>query len=252
MVMKPEPIFAGVETIRKRFGEGLAILLSPQGEALTHRLARSLAAIAPDQPVFALEANGSGRDNGALGLVEIAERHVETLRRAVPDGPYLLAGWSFGGVVAFEIARQLHAAGSEVPLLALFDSWVPVDDGGAGEADGSDDRVDRLPELPAGLDPARVERTVALYRAQLEALRSYRPGVYPGAVTLFRAEHTEPEALARPSNGWEPFVEGGLELQAVAASHHEMLNPPGVEELAAKLRSCIERVVASQQGALHE
>jgi len=44
MVMKPEPIFAGVEAIRERFGPGKAILLSPQGELLTHRLARSLAA----------------------------------------------------------------------------------------------------------------------------------------------------------------------------------------------------------------
>ena len=44
MVMKPEPIFAGVEAIRKRFGEGPAVLLSPRGELLTNRLARSLAA----------------------------------------------------------------------------------------------------------------------------------------------------------------------------------------------------------------
>jgi tRNA (guanine37-N1)-methyltransferase len=44
MVMKPEPIFAGVEAIRDRFGPGKAVLLSPQGERLTHRLARKLAA----------------------------------------------------------------------------------------------------------------------------------------------------------------------------------------------------------------
>jgi len=44
MVMKPEPIFTGVEAIRERFGTGKAVLLSPQGELLTHRLARRLAA----------------------------------------------------------------------------------------------------------------------------------------------------------------------------------------------------------------
>ncbi|HEU5361354.1 MAG TPA: hypothetical protein VFU42_09400, partial [Candidatus Deferrimicrobiaceae bacterium] len=44
MVMKPEPFFSGVEAIRKRFGPGKAVLLSPQGELLTHRLARRLAA----------------------------------------------------------------------------------------------------------------------------------------------------------------------------------------------------------------
>lgn len=43
MVMKPEPIFSGVEAIRERFGPGKAVLLSPQGDLLTHRLARSLA-----------------------------------------------------------------------------------------------------------------------------------------------------------------------------------------------------------------
>jgi tRNA (guanine37-N1)-methyltransferase len=43
MVMKPEPIFSGVEAIRERFGTGRVVLLSPQGELLTHRLARRLA-----------------------------------------------------------------------------------------------------------------------------------------------------------------------------------------------------------------
>src|SRR5690606_29340174 len=54
-----------------------------------------------------------------------ASAYVAALRAAQPEGPYMLGGWSFGGLVAYEMARQLSAAGHEVALLALFDSWAP-------------------------------------------------------------------------------------------------------------------------------
>ena len=61
-----------------------------------------------------------------VGREAIAARHVEALRDALPDGPYLLGGFCYGGVVAFEMARQLHSAGEDVALLALL-GIGPVD-----------------------------------------------------------------------------------------------------------------------------
>ena len=47
------------------------------------------------------------------------------MRRVQPDGPYQLGGWSFGGLVAYEMAQQLRAAGADVALLALLDTVAP-------------------------------------------------------------------------------------------------------------------------------
>lgn len=55
---------------------------------------------------------------------ELAATYIAELRRQQPQGPYQLSGWSFGGLVAFEMALQLTAAGEQVPLLALFSSYL--------------------------------------------------------------------------------------------------------------------------------
>jgi len=57
---------------------------------------------------------------------EIAALYVRAIRSVQPAGPYLIAGWSFGGIVAYEIAQQLHAAGEQAPLLALIDCGAKI------------------------------------------------------------------------------------------------------------------------------
>ena len=56
----------------------------------------------------------------------MAAEYAAAVEAAAPDGPYLLGGWSFGGIVAFEMARQLRERGRPVALLALLDSWSPT------------------------------------------------------------------------------------------------------------------------------
>ncbi len=79
-----------------------------------------------DQPLYALQGtrNDDGRDE--RGVVEVARRYVAVMRDVQPTGPYDLVGYSFGGVVAFEMAQQLAASGEEVGLLALVDSRHPA------------------------------------------------------------------------------------------------------------------------------
>ncbi|MFD0385476.1 thioesterase domain-containing protein [Streptomyces stramineus] len=76
-----------------------------------------------DQPLYALQAAGADPGTTPLGTVEdIAAAYVTALRGVQPHGPYAVGGWSFGGFVAFEIARQLRAAGEEVSRLILLDT----------------------------------------------------------------------------------------------------------------------------------
>jgi amino acid adenylation domain-containing protein len=83
--------------------------------------------LGPDQPLTALQLFDPviAREDLPTTLEEVAGEYVQLVRRFQATGPYKLIGWCVGGVLAFEVARQLVAAGSEVSLLAMIDAWAP-------------------------------------------------------------------------------------------------------------------------------
>jgi thioesterase domain-containing protein/acyl carrier protein len=98
--------------------------------------------LAPPLPVYGLQARGlDGHGEPHRDMAEMAADYMAKIRAVQPEGPYLLAGHSFGGLVAFEIARQMLTARHAVALLAMFDSalWRPADDAvvdlGSGDAE---------------------------------------------------------------------------------------------------------------------
>jgi amino acid adenylation domain-containing protein len=94
------------------------------GSVLCYRdLARHLG---PDQPVYGLQARGlDGRQPYQTRVEEMAAHYLQEIRVAQPKGPYFLGGFSFGGLVAYEMAQQLQAQGEQVAMLALLDAWGP-------------------------------------------------------------------------------------------------------------------------------
>jgi amino acid adenylation domain-containing protein len=83
--------------------------------------------LGPEQPFYALQARGlDGREPPHTRVEEMAACYVEAVRRLQPHGPYRLGGWSSGGWIAFEMARQLNAAGEEVERLVLIDTPAPL------------------------------------------------------------------------------------------------------------------------------
>ena len=88
-------------------------------------LARELG---PDQPSFALQARGlDGQAAPDTRIEDMAAHYVDAIVRAQPKGPYHLGGFSFGCLVAFEMAQQLARGGHEVGLVALIDEPAPVE-----------------------------------------------------------------------------------------------------------------------------
>jgi amino acid adenylation domain-containing protein len=83
-------------------------------------------ALGPEQPFYLLEPYEFEGLAVPPSLEEMAAAHLETLRTVQPEGPYLLGGWCNGGLIAYEMARQLHAQGQTVELLVLMDSDVPA------------------------------------------------------------------------------------------------------------------------------
>ena len=77
------------------------------------------------QRVYALQAKGlSGEVEPHKSVEEMASHYISEIKTINPDGPYALGGFSFGGIIAFEMAKQLKAQGKKVKILALFDSYV--------------------------------------------------------------------------------------------------------------------------------
>ena len=78
-----------------------------------------------DQPVYALQAKGlSGEIEPHDSVEEMASHYISEITSINPEGPYALGGFSFGGIIAFEMAKQLKAQGKKVKIVALFDSYV--------------------------------------------------------------------------------------------------------------------------------
>ncbi|RYZ43248.1 MAG: non-ribosomal peptide synthetase [Myxococcaceae bacterium] len=81
--------------------------------------------LGPELPVFGLQSRGLDGGPVVESIEEMASLYLDAVRSVQPQGPYRLGGWSLGGLVAFEMSRQLRASGETVELLALVDSHVP-------------------------------------------------------------------------------------------------------------------------------
>jgi amino acid adenylation domain-containing protein len=82
--------------------------------------------LGPERPFYGIQARGlSGEGPPFLRLEDMAAYYIETIRGVQPEGPYLLGGWSMGGVVAYEMAQQLYWQGQKVALLAVMDMAAP-------------------------------------------------------------------------------------------------------------------------------
>ena len=99
-------------------------LFCVHGGAGTVLLFNSLARhLAPERPVYGLQARGLyGRERPHTSVKDMAAHYIREMRTVQPRGPYLIGGWCFGGIVAFEIAQQLQFIGEKVDLLVMFNA----------------------------------------------------------------------------------------------------------------------------------
>jgi thioesterase domain-containing protein len=188
--------------------------------------------LALDNPVFAAYVPVSG----PTGVEALAAEYLAVIRSQQPRGPYRLLGFSLGGVLAFEIARQLLAEGEKVEQLVILDSDVP----GGESASGMKGVLRGVRRALTGGDPEA--RAMPDY---LRAIREYRPQRYPGRavyVEATRADHFE------PGYGWPDLVQGLVTLH-VDSDHLEMMSRAKAAELARVLRPVLARDPAAASSA---
>jgi len=229
--------------------------------------------LGPDQPCYGLQAKGleDGQEPHTR-IEDMAAHYIQALQIVQPTGPYFLGGWSMGGVVAFEMAQQLHAQGQRVALLALLDGRIPTPDETFPEEDseaiglveqyfgisfGPMESLAELPKdeqlafmleqaksaglVPAELDVSQARRFVALLRSDLRATQNYGLHLYPGRITVFKASETPAGASSDPTLGWNEWASGGVEVHVVPGNHANLMYEPHVEILAEKLTACLDQ-----------
>jgi acyl transferase domain-containing protein/thioesterase domain-containing protein/acyl carrier protein len=212
-----------------------------------------------DIAFFGLRALGS--DGGLeidTSIEAMASRYLEAIRAHQPVGPYRLAGYSGGGVVAYEMAQQLKRDGEKVSHLIFFDTLVPAITNQsvsfaqklwaarkwdvkfaldwwqrrARARDGADNarQIDKLLEQGTPLPSELIgQRMTAAYMA---AEGKYLPDPYDGDITIFRAKRASTEFLiAGPQLGWEDYVTGTIDVKVFNCDHFSMMSDPTIGEI---------------------
>jgi thioesterase domain-containing protein/acyl carrier protein len=233
-------------------------------------LARRLPAA---RPVFGLQARGiDGRVPPRASIAEMASDYAAEITAVQPSGPYLLMGWSLGGLIAFETARQMAAAGHEIGLLAVIDAGMIR----PGERFSDDDFLPMLLQLfpreyrpseeemknlspgeqldffrgraeLAGLvvggdSPIQDQQVFQVFQANMAAVLEYEPSPYAGRLTLFRAEQDATPLHREPGMGWLPWAQEGVDERQIAGEHVNLFRDPYVSQLAGAL----ERMLAER------
>jgi amino acid adenylation domain-containing protein len=230
-----------------------------------------------DQPTYGLQAVGlDGKSARHTNVEDMAAHYVQEIRAFQPAGPYYLGGYSIGGVIAFEVAQQLHRLGERVALLALLDG-API---GAlpwtvyGRVVGSHirsrwlmhlrrwwempshDRLDYLQGRWAALQfwvarnrskPAAVTvpppvdsrppQVPGFADYYVALVSTYRFHRYPGSADVFVSDDTKPHWVS----SWRHLVRGEVSFHPVPGRHLQILSPDHVPALAKSLATVLHR-----------
>jgi thioesterase domain-containing protein/acyl carrier protein len=214
-----------------------------------------------DQPFYALQPQGlDGKRPCMTSVAEMAESYMREIRRVQPEGPYRIGGYSFGGLVAYEMAQQLRAQDQEVSLLALFDTYP-------GKMESRSSQLRNLRKLPVKEAISFIVKkgsfVLMTLRKRLElqmlprALRNVRQACataaagydvqpYDGQVTLFRVKEKSAGSLDDPYAIWWRVAAGGVDLREISGDHLSLLKEPQVRLLAEELNDALDHPSASE------
>jgi amino acid adenylation domain-containing protein len=214
-----------------------------------------------DRPIeVLLPERPTGRFDLSLSIEEMTRPLVESVRAVQPSGPYLIAGYSLGGVLAYELATQLIAEGERVAWLGLLDTPF------SGVLGRRPSRA-QLFMLYAGRGwRVLVRQCTSALRRELRSLRvrlrpdpdvfdyrgagilgsRYAPEGVDAHLSVFATDAMMTGQRFGPSLGWEAVHKGPLEKHAVPGDHESALQPPNVqvvaEVLAASLSAAAEQL----------
>ncbi len=270
----PEKNVTSLVAVKKE-GKKIPIYIV-HGAGLHVLLFKSLADnVDADQPVYALQAKGiNGEAEPLESIEEMAEHYVEQILQHNPNGPYMLAGYSFGGLIAFEMAKQLKKKGKEIVMLGMFDTIVrpyitrKMDD--RSSAKRTSDKIKKAAwvmgnfvKSPIGSFKYRsfttkrkigrlfhnafgkkqsngeVDFLAKVDRANFIAYENYVVTPYDGTIHLFRAKENRFYLKDFEFLGWLPYVKEVV-VKEVPGDHLNLFDGKNGVEFAAILQETMD------------
>jgi len=229
-------------------------------------------AMGEEYPVYGIQAAGVERDEEPLNRVEsMAARYIREMCTIQARGPYHLGGSSFGGMVAFEMARQLQTRGEETALLFMIDTpggnympeklrdeveileyffsqWqkdMSISAGQIREMSQEElvrfirensTRAHQENQSPEAIQE-QLNRLVRVFKANSQAMFDYVPREYPGKLVFFRAARHIAPYVRSPELCWVPLAIKGIDIHTVPGDHITMNDPPNVDAVARVLKN---------------
>jgi thioesterase domain-containing protein/acyl carrier protein len=214
-----------------------------------------------DQPFFGLQCPGiDGILEPLTDAEALASQYVAAVRRVQPHGPYAIGGWSVGGVLAYEMAQQLRAAGETLSPLAIFDSGIlyacalltvlfPKGDTGildllrmtsVGQLAEFRRRSAPARIIPDNADDELALRVLRLFSSNMHAIINYQAKPYDAPLVLFQAEDALVKKRFEPYGEWQRRCDQVV-LQTVPGNHLTMVHQPHVHVLAEKLAKYLQQ-----------
>jgi acetoacetyl-CoA synthetase len=263
---------ASRQVVLLRAGEGRPFFLIPGLGGVALEFRSLLSSLQTSRPVYGIQARGLelGEDPHAT-IPEMASDYIAQMRQLQPDGPYSVGGYSFGGLVAFEMAQQLKRQGQQVDPVLLIDTavharflpwkqWLryrinrPINDISAllrtprgqrfdyakGKARVLLDRARMLmgrqplrPDLIGGNGNTHLPVSFRrVHGAAMAAYRHYKPTAFDGCIVFIRAEVTD-AFNAEPV--WRRVGEGRISVHTAPGDHYTMVTEPHSRTLAGLL-----------------
>ena len=235
--------------------------------------------LSPDQPLFGIQARGlDGKEAPFTNVKEMAQQYIREIRSVQPKGPYIISGFSMGGVVVYEMAQQLLLNGEPPGLVIFLDAPSPnypemLENHNKSVSNklkkffdlSATEKLERLITRTSKrwreLHDEILSRLYLLIRRPLPpALRihvvrktnqriadMYQPLPYSGPVTVLRASEQTPGAKPDRTLGWRHYVTGTIDDFVIPGDHETVYQEPNVRLLTQQIQLCIDSWLAKQQ-----
>ena len=225
-----------------------------------------------NQPLYGLQARGlAGPQELPQSICAMAGDYLAQLRTVQPSGPYHLLGWSFGGLVAHEMAAQLRQQGEPVALLVLMDAYPPGDTPWQPPQHGdifaqaltflgyeAPRRRDGAPLDPATvwrvlrqsggtladvIGPHTIEALERVWDNNVRLVSGFAPQRFDGDILIFTADLGRAPDASAAADAWDRYVTGRVEVHPVECTHQDMTDPQAIAEIG--------RVIADRLDEIH-
>ncbi len=224
---------------------GIPLVFVHPGHAGAEVYAELAQLLAPEYALYAVESYNLHHTEAPLKTIEaLAAHYVQEIKKLLPSGPYYLGGWSFGGTIAYEMARQLEAAGEEVSDVWLLDSVV-FDEEALADESALNALFYPLEHSPSfnQLPKPYQEKLSVVYALELAMLKAYRAKADLSAeVRLFNASEGMSSDNLSPllkrlkhKNNWPADKLRFSEIQ-MASNHYGIMTQPFISKLAQHMK----------------